>query len=43
MGIGRTILPLVIALSVAMLPAAGGAGVSVKSPESADMSMMLSA
>jgi hypothetical protein len=38
MGIGRTILALVIALSVAMLPAAGGAG--VKSPESVDMSMM---
>jgi hypothetical protein len=39
MGIGRTILALVIALSVAMLRSAGGAGVSVKSPESADMSM----
>ena len=40
MGIGRTILALLVALSVAMLPAAGGAGVSVKSPEPADMSMM---
>jgi hypothetical protein len=40
MRIGRTILALLIALSVAMLPAAGGAGVSSKSPERADMSMM---
>jgi hypothetical protein len=35
--IGRTILAFLIALSVAMLPAAGG--VSSKSPEPADMSM----
>ena len=40
MGIGRTILAVLIALSVATLPAAGGAGVSAKSPEPADMSMM---
>jgi hypothetical protein len=40
MGIGRTILALLLALSVAMLPAASGAGVSVKSPEPVDMSMM---
>jgi hypothetical protein len=40
MGIGRTILALLLALSVAMLPAASGAGVSVKSPEPMDMSMM---
>jgi hypothetical protein len=39
MRIGRTILALLVALSVAMLPAAGGAGVSPKSPEPADMSM----
>ena len=39
MGIGRTILAVLIALSVAMLPAAGGVGVSGKSPEPADMSM----
>jgi hypothetical protein len=39
MGIGRTILALLVALSVAMLPAAGGAGISSKSPEPADMSM----
>jgi hypothetical protein len=39
MSIGRTILALLIALSVAILPAAG-AGVSSKSPEPADMSMM---
>jgi hypothetical protein len=37
MRIGRTILALLIALSVAMLPAAAGAGVSSKSPEMADM------
>jgi hypothetical protein len=36
MGTGRTILAVLIALSVAMLPAAG----SAKSPEPADMSMM---
>jgi hypothetical protein len=40
MCIGRTILALLIALSVAFLPAAGVAGGSVKSPESADMSAM---
>jgi hypothetical protein len=40
MGTGRTILAVLIALSVAILPAAGGVGVSVKSPEPADMSMM---
>jgi hypothetical protein len=40
MGLGRTILAVLIALSVATLPAAGGAGVSAKSPEAADMSMM---
>jgi hypothetical protein len=39
MNIGRTILALLIALSVAMLPAAGGAGVGTKLPEPADMSM----
>jgi hypothetical protein len=39
MDIGRTILAVLIALSVAILPAAGGAGVSGKSPEPADMSM----
>ena len=38
MNIGRTILALLIALSVAMLPAAGGAG--VKSPAPAGMSVM---
>ena len=38
MRIGRTILALLLALSVAMLPAAAGAGVSSKSPETADMS-----
>jgi uncharacterized membrane protein len=37
---GRTILALLIALSVALLPAAGGAGVSVKSPAPAGMSAM---
>ena len=40
MSIGRTILALLIALSVALLPAAAGAGVSVKSPAQADMSAM---
>jgi hypothetical protein len=39
MRIGRTILALLVALSVAMLPAAAGAGVSSKSPHQADMSM----
>jgi len=38
MGIGRTILALLVALSVAMLPPAAGAGVSAKSPHQADMS-----
>jgi hypothetical protein len=37
MRIGRTILAIIIALSVAVLPAAGGIG---KSPKPADMSMM---
>jgi hypothetical protein len=37
MNVGRTILALFVALSVAMLPVAAGAGVSSKSP--ADMSM----
>jgi hypothetical protein len=37
MSIGRTILALLIALSVAMLPAVAGAGISVKS---ADMNVM---
>jgi hypothetical protein len=40
MSIGRTILALVVAMSVALLPAAAGAGVSVKSPVQADMSAM---
>ena len=40
MSIGRTVLALLVALSVAMLPAAAGAGVSVKSPAKADMSAM---
>ena len=39
MSIGRTILALLVSLSVAMLPAAAGAGVSAKSPHQADMSM----
>ena len=39
MSIGRTILALLVALSVAMLPAAAGAGVSSKTPDQADMSM----
>ena len=38
MSIARTIVTLLIALSVAMLPAAGSAGVSVKSPEAAGIS-----
>jgi hypothetical protein len=37
---GRTILALLIALAVALLPAAGSAGASVKSPAPADMSVM---
>jgi len=37
---GRTILALLVALSVALLPAASGAGVSVKSPAPAGMSAM---
>jgi hypothetical protein len=40
MNVGRTILALLIALSVAMLPAAGGAGANVRSPHPADMSAM---
>jgi hypothetical protein len=36
----RPILALLIALSVAMLPAAGAAGVSSKSPEPSDMSTL---
>jgi hypothetical protein len=39
MSIGRTILALLISLSVAMLPAAAGVGVTSKSPDQADMSM----
>jgi len=39
MSIGRTIVTLLIALSVAILPAAGSPGVSVKSPEAADISV----
>jgi hypothetical protein len=39
MSIGRTITALLIALAVAMLPAGGGAGLSVKSPEAAGMSI----
>jgi hypothetical protein len=39
MNVGRTILALFVALSVAMLPTAAGAGVSSKSPDWADMSM----
>jgi hypothetical protein len=37
---GRTILALLIALAVALLPAAGGAGVNVQSPAPADTSVM---
>ena len=40
MSIGRTILALLIALSVAMMPAAGTTGVSSKSPAPTDVSMM---
>ena len=39
MSIGRTILALLISLSVAMLPVAAGAGVNSKSPDRADMSV----
>ena len=39
MSIGRTILALLVSLSVAMLPAAAGAGVNSKTPDQADMSM----
>ena len=39
MSTGRTILALLVSLSVAMLPVAAGAGVSSKSPDQADMSM----
>jgi hypothetical protein len=37
MSTGRTILALLVSLSVAMLPVAAGAGVSSKSPDRADM------
>jgi hypothetical protein len=39
MCLGRIIVALQIAFSVAILPAAGSAGVSVKSPEAAAVSM----
>jgi hypothetical protein len=39
MSIGRTILALLVSLSVAMLPAAAGVGVSSKTPDQADISM----
>src|ERR1043166_3869435 len=39
MRIARTILALLIAASVAMLPAAAGAGLKVKSTETAEMSV----
>jgi hypothetical protein len=39
MSIGRTILALLVALSVAMLPAAAGAGASSRSQDQTDMSM----
>jgi hypothetical protein len=39
MSIGRTILALLVSLSVAILPAAAGAGMSSTSPDRADMSM----
>ena len=39
MSLGRTILALLVSLSVATLPAAAGAGVNSKSPDRADMSM----
>src|SRR5262245_48347028 len=40
MNAGRPILALVVALSVTMLPAAGGAGMDVKPVETAGMSAM---
>jgi hypothetical protein len=40
MDVGRTILAFVIALSVAMLPAAAGMGVALKSAGMSDMSVM---
>jgi hypothetical protein len=40
MSIHRSILALLIALSVAMLPAAGAAGMKSKSPEPSDMSSL---
>src|SRR5260370_42287135 len=39
MSIGRTIVALLVALSVALLPAAGGAGASAKPSQAAGMSM----
>jgi hypothetical protein len=39
MSIGRTILALLVSLSVALLPAAAGAGARSKSPDRTDMSM----
>ena len=39
MSIGRTIVALLIVLSVAILPAAAGAGMTVKSPAAAGISM----
>ncbi len=41
MNVGRTILAFLIALSVALLPAAGGAGMNAKSSEPAGMSVIL--
>jgi hypothetical protein len=40
MNLGRTILALLIALSVAMLPAVGAAGLGVKPADMVDMSAM---
>ena len=40
MNIGRNMLALLIALSVAMLPGAGGASVAVKSADATEMSAM---
>jgi hypothetical protein len=40
MSIGRTILALLIALSVAMLPAAVGSGLGIKSADMTEMSSM---
>jgi hypothetical protein len=40
MNVGRTILALLIALSVAMLPAAGGPGAAAKSADMAGMAAM---